>query len=226
MLSLKTKTTKRKFYSKWLYKVSLDVKGAGILRQKSLAEVKDFCLTANIDNYRVYTLLFKALANRRELCNLADFLMQYSPDSWTKRIESNIVDFYTNDIAFYEALSTSYSNILIHRFEPDLKSLDLLVSDENILVAKLPHNKYNYKVFLQPHKMAKDPDDKIKFIDWVERQKPRITCTPAIKTWFIETNWNWDRRYVLVEDEQTLLMMKLRGSDVVGRIYNYVVCDK
>jgi hypothetical protein len=31
---------------------------------------------------------------------------------------------------------------------------------------------------------------------------------------------------VLVEDESTLLMMKLRGADVVGRVYNFIVCDK
>jgi hypothetical protein len=31
---------------------------------------------------------------------------------------------------------------------------------------------------------------------------------------------------VLVEDEGTLLMMKLRNSDVVGTVYNYVVTDK
>lgn len=226
MLSSKTKTTKRKFYNKWLYKVSLDVKGVGIFRVKSLAEVKDFCLKADINNYRSYTLLFKTLANKTQICNLADFLMPYDSSSWTKRIESNIIDFYTNDADFYEALSLAHSSSVIHRFAPDINSLDLLASNENILVSKLPHNKYNYKVFLQPHKMAKDIDNKIKFIDWVERQTPRITCSSAIKTWFIETNWNWDRRYVLVEDEQTLLMMKLRGPEVVGRIYNYVVCDK
>jgi len=74
--------------------------------------------------------------------------------------------------------------------------------------------------------MAFEREDKVKFIEWVEKQKPRITCTNAVKEWFIKTDWNWDRRYVLVEDEQTLLMMKLRGPEVVGKIYNYVICDK
>jgi hypothetical protein len=47
-----------------------------------------------------------------------------------------------------------------------------------------------------------------------------------VQKWFLKTDWNWDRRYVLVEDEGTLLMMKLRNSDVVGTVYNYVVTDK
>jgi hypothetical protein len=77
-----------------------------------------------------------------------------------------------------------------------------------------------------PHKMAKDREGKQKYLAWLKSQAPRITCTPAIERWFLTTDWNWDRRYVLVEDESTLLMMKLRGADVVGRVYNFIVCDK
>jgi hypothetical protein len=63
-------------------------------------------------------------------------------------------------------------------------------------------------------------------LDWVESQNGKITISPALKDWFISTNWNWDRRYVLVEDEKTLLMLKLKNSDAVGSIYDYVISDK
>ena len=53
-----------------------------------------------------------------------------------------------------------------------------------------------------------------------------MTCTHAVSTWFVDTDWNWDRRYILVEDEQSLLMLKLRGSEVVGKIHNFVISDK
>jgi len=48
----------------------------------------------------------------------------------------------------------------------------------------------------------------------------------AVKTWFIRTEWNWDRRYILVEDEQTLFMMKLRSAEVVGKTHEYQLVDK
>jgi hypothetical protein len=48
----------------------------------------------------------------------------------------------------------------------------------------------------------------------------------AVKTWFIHTDWNWDRRYILVDEESTLLMLKLRNSDFMGKIYEYVIVDK
>jgi len=40
------------------------------------------------------------------------------------------------------------------------------------------------------------------------------------------TEWNWDRRYMYVEDEMTLLMIKMRSSEVLGRIYEYHIIDK
>ena len=74
--------------------------------------------------------------------------------------------------------------------------------------------------------MKKDKTSKRRFVDWLKSQDPRITCSDAVEKWFMNTEWNWDRRYVLVEDEKTLLMLKLRNSEVVGRIYNYVLSDK
>jgi hypothetical protein len=71
--------------------------------------------------------------------------------------------------------------------------------------------------------MRGDKEAKKQYIDWIKKQSPRITFTDAIATWFLSTEWNWDRRYVLVEDDHTLLLLKLRNSEVVGRIYNYVI---
>ena len=57
-------------------------------------------------------------------------------------------------------------------------------------------------------------------------QGGRILISPIVKDWFIKTEYNWDRRYVLVEDSQTLLLLKLRNSEALGRIYDYVISDK
>jgi hypothetical protein len=74
--------------------------------------------------------------------------------------------------------------------------------------------------------MNGDKDEKERFISWVKNQNSKIRLTNSVIKWFINTDWNWDRRYVLVEDEATLLMLKLRNSSVVGRVYNYVISDK
>jgi hypothetical protein len=222
---MKTQKTNRKFYNKWIYKVSLQIKGSSIFRTHSLDDIKEFCLAPSPEKPN-YSLHARAWQNRDQILELTEFLLTQKSTIWTKRIENVFMDFYTNDRNFYEELSLKFESAMLHRFEPNLETLDLLDTPQSILAAKLPHNRYHYKVYLLPHKMAGDKESKKKYVDWLKSQDPRITCTPAVQKWFIKTDWNWDRRYVLVEDEHTLLMLKLRNSEVVGRVYNYIISDK
>ena len=222
----KTKKTSRKFYSKWLYKVSLRVPGAAILRMRSLDDVKKLCLTNSNSEFPAYTIAYKAWNNRDQLLELTEFLSSKQTASWSKRIENTSIDFYTNDVNFYNEISTKFESSMIHRFEPESRNIDLLDQAQTIVAKKLPHNRYQYKVYLLPHKIAGDKEGKLKYVEWLKSQKSKITCTEAVAKWFIKTDWNWDRRYVLVEDDHMLLLLKLRNSEVVGRIYNYVISDK
>ena len=99
-------------------------------------------------------------------------------------------------------------------------------SATNVAVIKYPHDRYKHKVYLLPHKMKGDKESKQRYLEWLKKQCPKVTCTKAVEKWFLDTDWNWDRRYILVEDEAMLLMLKLRNSDVVGRVYNYILTDK
>lgn len=220
----KAKPTSRKFYGKWLYKVTLMLQGAGIFRDAPLQSVIDFC-NESTNDYAVYSFRGRAALNRVKIKEVATFLQAFSEDIWSTRIESDQIDFYSNDKSFYDAVANTFANDILHRFEPLGDTNDLLESAGTVVVKKLPHNKYQYRVYLLPHKMANDNEGKTKYIEWL-KQQDRITCTPAIQEWFYKTNWNWDRRYVLVEDEQTLLMLKLRNSEVVGRVYKFVIPDK
>ncbi len=222
---MKTQKTNRKFYNKWIYKVSLQIKGSSIFRTHSLDDIREFCLAPSPEKPN-YSLHARAWQNRDQILELTEFLLNQKSTIWTKRIENVFMDFYTNDRNFYEELSLKFESAMLHRFEPDPTTLDLLDTPQTILATKLPHNRYHYKVYLLPHKMAGDKESKKKYVDWLKTQDPRITCTPAVQKWFIKTDWNWDRRYVLVEDEHTLLMLKLRNSEVVGRVYNYIISDK
>jgi hypothetical protein len=225
-MSQKTKVTNRKFYNKWLYKTTLIIQGAGIFRLLSLEEIKEFCLSNTGAYYQPYSMHYKAWFNRDSIHDLTEFLLTKDPSTWTKRIESKCVDFYTNDRDFYLELSSKFQSMVVHQYEPAVNTIDSLENEEVILVKKFPHKKYKHKVFLLPHKLAKDPESKTKYLEWILGQGDKITCTPAIQQWFMATDWNWDRRYVLVEDDKTLLLLKLRNPEVMGRVYNYVLVDK
>lgn len=226
MQNHKIKYTNRKFYGKWLYKVTLNLRGCVMLRMHTIDAVKEFCLGPEpIDNQYRYKL--EHWRNRDEILALCEFLESYDKSLYSTRIERNSIDLYTNDLEFYNTAVIKFTQQLRHCFEPSDKSADLLNLNKNcITVKKLPKDRYNYRVYLLPHKMANDRLGKKRYIDWLKTQVPRVTCTPAVEKWFLATDWNWDRRYILVEDDQTMLMMKLRNAEVVGKIYNFVISDK
>lgn len=226
MLLQKTKLTTRKFYGKWLYKASFEIQGCAFLRSKSIEETEQFCFGNDPSTYQ-HSTKQRAWDNRYILLDVCAVLGKHSKDQYNLRIESSILDVYTNDKVLYEEISNKLLDYLRHRNEPNESNIDILNTDQHyITVDKLPKGRYNYRVYLLPHKMNGDREAKQKYVDWLKRNDPKITCTPAIENWFIKTDWNWDRRYVLVEDEQTLLMLKLRNAEVVGRIYNFIVSDK
>ena len=226
MLLQKTKPTTRKFYGKWLYKASFDIPGCAFLRSKSIEETEQFCFGPDPESYQ-QSVKQRAWNNRFTLLNVCSALHKYNKDDYSLRIESSILDVYTNDKALYERISNNLEKQLRHRFEPSEATIEILNTNQNyISVDKLPKGRYNYRVYLLPHKMKGDKEGKQKYLDWLKKSGGKITCTPSVEKWFLDTDWNWDRRYVLVEDEATLLMLKLRNSEVVGRIYNFVVSDK
>jgi len=219
---LKANTTNRRFYNKWLYKVTLNIPGVAIFRQNSLEKIP----LLNFDGQKhTHSTMARASLHRQELIALSSFLLRWDNELWSKRIECSSIDIYTNDKTMYDELSLNFEEIVCARSEPNEWDLDLLENTGSIIVKKLPHNRYAYKAFLLPHKI-KDRKDKKEYVDWIVGQNNRILISDAVKEWFITTDWNWDRRYVLIEDSQTLLMLKLRNPEALGRIYDYVINDK
>jgi hypothetical protein len=222
---LPAKSTSRKFYNKWLYKITLQIGGANVLRY-DLDRVGDMLAEDKRDN-GYWGWQSKAYSDKEFIMNLVNFLQGKNKDSWSKRVERNYADFYTNDLDFFNELSDLAVERIRHRFAPEEGSIDILSdSSTSVAVKKLPHDRYQYKVYLLPHKMKYEKEEKQKYVDWLKRQVPKLTCTEAVEKWFVTTDWNWDRRYILVEDESMLLMLKLRNSEVVGRVYKYILCDK
>lgn len=223
---MKTSITRKKFYNKWLYKVSLEVSAAPIFRMYPLQHIKKYITNSpNISGYpdSIWT---RVLADGKILLELVDLLMSLDKTTWSRRIEDRVIDFYTNDVGLYDTLSTNFEQLVIARSEPDTTSLELLEKPYTVLAKKLPHNKYKHRVYLLPYRLPSDITIRQNYVKWLDTQSPRISCTNAVREWIIHTKWNWDRRYVLVEDEQTLLMLKLRNSTIVGSVYNYVISDK
>ncbi len=222
LLSQKTRHYNRKFYNKFSYKISLRIKGSGCFRVYNVDEIKNILLSNESIGRKYY--LEQLINNKEEVLELLDFLQTNNIENITKRVERDYIDFYTNDKDIYEKMSHHFLSILKHRFEPR-PGLD--IDDEStIFVSKLPHGKYEYKVYLRPHKMKGDKEAKQSYLDWIDTQGDKIKISQAVKKWFLDTDWNWDRRYIHVDTQSTLLMLSMRGSEVVGKVYKHRIVDK
>jgi hypothetical protein len=222
---MKTFKTSKKFYKKWLFKLSLTVSGASSFNCYDLDRINELCQVPEVNNHHDWRQS-NVIKNRRQFERVVACLKTKDTKLWAKRVEGHFLDIYTNDKELYDLMSLDLADLIAQRYEPDELHIDLLDNANTIVCDALPHKRYNYRVYLQPHKLEGNREAKQKALDWMIAQSPKITCTPAVQAWFMKTDWNWDRRYVLVEDEGTLLMLKLRCDNVVGTVYNYVVVDK
>lgn len=225
LLSQKTHHYNRKFYNKYSYKVSLFFKGAGCFRIYDIDEIKSLLSDTQPTNGRKY-YMEQMFHNRDNVFRLIDFLKNNKLEGMSKRIERDYIDFYTNDKNVYELMSKEFLDILKHRYEPRPGSEEENQDEGTIFVSKLPHNKYQYKVYLRPHKLKGDIDSKKSYLEWIDTQGDRIKISEAVKKWFISTDWNWDRRYIYVDSEPTLLLLSMRNSEVVGKVYKHRIVDK
>jgi len=222
----KIKYTNRKFYNKWVYKVSLLIPGVSIMRINSIEKLINFdkAEMPEGNGYRQSSLI-KAYSNKSYISKLACILNLTQKDSYAKRIESNRIDIYTNDKSICDSIEKELSDKIVYISVPDNNQLDIL-NTGLIPVQKLPHGSYKYKVYLLPHKLKNDIQAKNNYLSWLDQQSTKILISEKVKKWFIDTNWNWDRRYIYVQDEHTLLLLKLRSSESMGRVYEYSIVDK
>jgi hypothetical protein len=221
---LKIKQTKRKFYGKWLYKATFSIYGISILRMFPRKDLRSILLSDNT-RYIYRTSVDRAKTNKDNIIKFLDIVESFNDTSWASRIESNLIDFYTNDEESFNKMLTELDHIAVKASAP-LKNKNILESTNFIPVSHLPHKKYRYKVYIKPHVFNGDKESKTKYLNWVFLQKEKILISDTVKNWFIKTNWNWDRRYIYVEDEGTLILLKMRNPEALGRIYEYQIVDK
>ena len=223
----KSKKTKRKFYNKWIYKVTCSLEGAYALRIWSLSDIVSVASggTSSQDNYWSENNKTKFMTDAKNWLKLG-LILEPNKDKLQIRIEGNNIDVYTNDKSLYDTICDTFKdedNVLWRRFEP-IKGNEkqLLDSEYSVFVKHLPHNRYLYKVFLLPHRLG-NREDREKLCVWLDNQKPKITFTDSIRKWVIDTTENWDRRYIYVEDEPTLMLMKLREHHLIGKVYKHII---
>jgi len=220
----KPRQTKRKFYNKYIYKLTCKLTGAPLLRNYTWSKCIEFAVhnTWPEPRYAGYGVN-KPTVDNEAFIRLATFLEHHHKVETKFRVEGQFIDIYVNDKKFYDAFAYEFEDLITYRAEPrpGLEK-DLLESKNKIFVKHLPHNKYEYKVYLLPHKIDTDFQFRDTLSKWIALQSG-IQWTDSLHNWLMKTTSNWDRRYTYIEDEKTLLLLKLRCSSLVGKVFQHVI---
>lgn len=217
--------TTRLFYNKWLYKISLYVNGVGVMRYRDVSRLSSYFNDCRQDSYYPHSLFNRAVVNKERIIELGLLLSNYSKGTFQKRIEGDIFDLYTNDTVLIKDIEMNFSKEIKSITSPNPENIDdLQSSNKAIFVKKYPHGKFQYRVYLKPH--CGTYDKKNTFINWLAEQGDKTTLSKSITNWFLNTDINWDRRYVLIEDENLILFMKLHSPEFIGTIYKFIIKDK
>jgi len=221
------KKTKQKFYNKFVYKTNLRIKASELLRYYSFDQIIDNNLlydpkvwTRGNDRFRDAVIELDQ-SDKERFLNFLNLLKTYDKKDYQLRIEGLGLDVYTNEDDLYETLCSDFSENIERRWAPEQgQKQEILNSTRKIFVKHLPHFKYAYKVFLHPHKIQ---GDRKSIVEWFSKQTDKTSISDSIVQWMLKQNQNWDRRYILVEDDQTVLMLRLRCPELIGPVHQYVI---
>ncbi len=199
--------------------------GIAMLRMKGMESTVEFLSVDQDEHTLKFQYLRQAHTNKEDIIDLCQYLLKQDANSWSKRIESSMIDIYTNDSKIFQDLLDKFPHILRSSSQPDTSRAQEYEDQHHIVCEKLPHGRYKYKIYLKPHKLKNDKQAKKEYLAWLDNQS-NVLISNAVKKWFLDTDWNWDRRYILVEDHKTLLLLHMRNAEVMGKVYEYVLSDK
>ena len=234
---LKTaKQTKKKFYNKYIYKVSLRLEGAYALRTLGHQEILDFATglrpPPQSDDTMITTQSWRTknahsiLKHGKTWISFLGIINTVPKNEATIRIETNILDVYTNNKTLYKTLCYEFSDITRNRHEPAPGMKDtLLDSNQEIFVKELPHSMYNYQVDLKTPTSLKY-NELVSLAEWCKSRKPAIAFTDATYNWLLKRDVYNTRRWIYVDTESTLLMLRLRCNDLLGTVRKYIKTGK
>jgi len=165
------KKTKKKFYNKYIYKITLNIPGSNALRYYDFEHLLDMCKNGAKPQRFTYLddTLQKIVDNAEDWTKLCLFLTSCDKKSFSKRLEMDCVDFYTNDRVLYDQLGDNFTKYVKYRFQPkEGTEQQLLSSTRKIFVSKLPFDMYEYRVYLQPHKL--NTSARTSVAEWLSKQ--------------------------------------------------------
>lgn len=216
---MKTFETKKLFYNKHLYKVTLSNNLANFFT-KQLNKNKFSYAKKGLDNLfaqhtagkTMYRSLYKydipiSLFEFAQAKKLLDYLLEVDSRSYILRTERRSISITSNNL---EWLTNIKNNIVLDEWwEPKDNLVDVLKNNSKIVIVNKP-SEYTYKVYL------KSKTD-VRLSDWLKTNKTISKIgTSALHN--IESNYYTNGNYFYIKDEKTLFLLKITFANSIQKI--------
>jgi hypothetical protein len=206
---LKT-TTKKLFFRKWIYKLTVQVENASYIKKIHFS-----------NNY--LKSLGRDTSKLIEIC----FLLEQWKDEYDfkTRCECNHLSFFTNDEKFLALLEDHFDSNIIEISSPkDINCANFLKNNSNIIITeKLPRNLYRYKVYFDS-KYRINGDVSKNFVSWASKYDKQMLISPGLKKAMSSDKGFWPyNNYFYVTDEKLLGMAVMFLGKHVGVVEKYAL---
>lgn len=215
---MKILKTQKLFYGKWPYKVSIQFRGAHLIRCYG-TDVLIRRFDDPNDNFGYHGFKQCDLDELERCTRLIHKLKNISNIKY--RYEGNTVTVFTDTTEVFDKIrGMFFSNIKIVWEPNDVSEVDYLKDNiNNVIVEFLPHKRYKYKVILKYSIPARIKESLIKWIG--NNQSTVKTSKSTIQ--FLKSMTYIQSPFIYIEDSKTLTLLQLIVGDQIKKTEKFIL---
>lgn len=215
---MKISKTQKLFYGKWPYKVSIQFRGAHLIRFYG-AEILIHRFNNPNDNFHYHGFKQGELEELERCARLIHKLQDIGNIKY--RYESNTINMFTDTRDVYDKLRGMFFSNIKEVWEPnDLSEVEYLKDNiNNVIVEFLPHKKYKYKVILKYSTPARIKESLIK---WIDNNLSTVKVANSTVQ-FLKSMSYTQSPFIYIEDSKTLMLFQLIAGDQIKKTEKFIL---
>jgi hypothetical protein len=225
--SVKIEQSYQLWYNKYLYKSIFIIPGIHVLRHY----YNESEIEANVQDLKevgwkraLYSRFVESYyENKEDILKFANLTgdARLSKDLFI-RIQDPRVSVYSNDLESHTRIEEAFPNALHSVSRPNKKCIPALLEGKNVMVvSKLPHNRYKYKVIINNYSTSHSIPKQL--YEWGNAQGNAVKFSRKTEKYFKSPGLYLDQGFLYIEDESTLTMCNMFLTKCPKRVVRYVL---
>lgn len=215
---MKILKTQKLFYGKWPYKVSVQFRGAHLIRFYG-AEVLIRRFEDPNDTFRYHSFKKEELEELERCARLIHELQDVGNIKY--RYESNTVNIFTDTADMYNKVKSMFFSNITKVWEPcNLDEISYLNDNVNaVIVDVFPYNKYRYKVVLKYNTPSRIKET---IISWLANNT-HSSRTSTATMGFLNSRSYTSSPFIYIEDDKTMIMLQLIAGSQISKTEKFII---